>query len=213
MTSSFPSFHFSANLANIKTSEHTETHTRTNTERFMGITTTTTMTNTKTTITGKDGYLLGLATNKGVFFAKYNGKTCVILGKDGVSRCVHKEFSEKSTTKKVLNLFAARGLGLLDTIQFTISAPFFLAAHGITFFGSSIGTIVILPALWLPSPKGKLIWKTCALTSLGNLKSLATVSATLVLTPIEIVAPEFNVKVLKMQKWGKKFPESEGRRA
>lgn len=102
-------------------------------------------------------------------------------------------------------------LGLVDTIQIAVTGcPLFLAAHTVMLVGCSVGTIILLPAL-LDKNKGKLIWRTCAKSALQNLGSVISTAGCLVLTPIEIIVPEFNIKVLKMQQWGHQLPESEGR--
>lgn len=60
---------------------------------------------TRTTINNKDGYTIGFATNKGLYLAFYNGKTCVILGKDGVQDVSTKNFQGLPPLKKYLMLF------------------------------------------------------------------------------------------------------------
>lgn len=175
---------------------------------FNAVTTTRTTTQTHHCVE-KKGISIGLSTNKGIYIAIYLGRSCVILGKDGVSRCVHKMFSASSTAKALANFIAARFLGIFDTIQTVATAPVFFAIHTSLFVGGSLGTIFLLPTLLQPRKRQSTL-EACTKLALNNFYSILSTVGCLVLTPIEIITPEINIKVLKMHKWGARLPESEG---
>lgn len=164
----------------------------------------------KRTIWSITGYNLGIVSQKGLYLAIFKGKSCVILGKDGVARCINKECdSSLSFLTRIKNAVGARLLGVVDALQCTVTAPVFIATHSVVFLGTGIGTIILLPAIF-HKEKGRDIWKGCAMLATGNLVSIVANTANLILTPIETVVPEFNIKVLKMNKWGLHLAESQG---
>lgn len=155
-----------------------------------------------------EGLVFGLWTQKGLFVAFFSKKNCLILGKDGVARSVNQEFKAQTVGKKIQKALLARLLGIIDTVQFSIAGPIFLALHTFLFTGNAVGTIVTLPALCFKSKKH--IWEKYFAKMICNFNSIFATSAALAATPAEIIAPEFVIKVLKMHKWGLSLPESEG---
>jgi hypothetical protein len=71
--------------------------------------------------------------------------------------------------------------------------------------------LVLLPCR-IASTKGKDTWGNCAFLALTHFGSVVSVSGALALTPLEVILPEVNIKLLKMHKWGPKLVESEGER-
>lgn len=165
-----------------------------------------------TTINGryvkKDGHAIGIASQKGVFLGIYHGYTVIILGKDGVARCVNKEFESRSFGKVVGYAVGARLLGVVDTIQMSVTGPILVVGHGATSVGTGLASLALVPAYG--TRKGKRWCKICAKLCLTNAGSTVASGATTLLTPLEIIIPELNIKALKVHKWGPRIEGSDG---
>lgn len=205
MSFSIPQFVYSYQQSSITKKENTTSKSNSNT--FANITHGTEVTTTK--IMSVEGHKWGVITNKGVYLAIYNGKECVIFGKDGVCRLVEKASKANSWKGKIGNSFGARALGVVDTIQIAVAGPVFVALHTTVFLACTAGTVCLTPCL-LGSKENKQKLIICAAMAIANLGSVLSMSAATGLTPIETVVPEFNIRVLKMQKWSKSLPESQG---
>jgi len=155
-----------------------------------------------------NGYYVGLATDKGFVLAIFTGNNCYILGKDGVARQVNKSFQCNQLHHKIGHVALARCLGLIDTVQYAVTAPILFTGHMVLCLGGGLGTLVLLPGIFHKS-KVRQLWKRSMNLFILNLGSVVGTSVSFLLTPLEIIAPEINFKLLKMHKWGNWLQESE----
>ena len=111
--------------------------------------------------------------------------------------------NKKCNAKYLLFMILARFIAILQTIFYLFSVPFMILFYTLVFAFTILPTILLWPFyLCLQNLKFKGFYLLCLTFSWGSFMSLVTMTAHILILPLQIIIPELTALIFKVHRWG-----------